>query len=37
MSEIDGPKINFDRNTESKPQVIIGIDNKPINVSIYEP
>ena len=37
MREIDGPKVNFDKNTEQKPCVIIGIDNKPIKVSINEP
>ena len=32
MSEIEGPEINLDKNTGSKPRVIIGINNKPIKV-----
>ena len=35
MNEIEGPKINFSRNTELKSRVIIGKNNKPVFVSIY--
>ncbi len=37
MNEIEGPKIDFNRNTELKSRVIIGKNNKPIVVSINEP